>query len=365
MIKVIFIPYFRGNPYQKELANSLLKQGVEVSFGIGFRLFSVLSLVKNHCNTNILHLHWPYLFLMPKNRGKTILKSIIFISELLILKQFGTKIVWTVHNILSHEGKFSSIELFFKKLLARLCDKIIAHYPYAKSEIQRIYGIKDSSIVIIPHGNYIQCYENTINRTQARKRLKINTDLVFLYFGSIKPYKGVLDLINVFKGLPQWQTKLLIVGQPLNDEIADKIREGCSLYKNIKLIFGFIPEHEVQIYMNAADIVVLPYRDILTSGAVILAISFGKPVIAPSIGCIPDILDREGSFLYDPLERNSLLKTMKLVLKTNVDDLRRMGEHNFELAKQFNWDDIAKRTCNVYKECLGRKLEINNSKLIF
>ena len=91
-------------------------------------------------------------------------------------------------------------------------------------------------------------------------------------------------------------------------------------------------------------------RDFLTSGAVILAMSFGKPIIVPAIGCMLDILDIKGSIMYNPLEKESLLKAMK---KTLGADLKRMGEHNFELAKQFSWDDIAKRTYDVYRECLN------------
>jgi len=96
----------------------------------------------------------------------------------------------------------------------------------------------------------------------------------------------------------------------------------------------------------------LPYKDILTSGAVILAMSFGKPIIAPAIGCIPDVLDSEGSILYDPSEKEGLLKAMKQALDAN---LKKMGEHNFELAKHLRWDEIAKRTYEVYQECLKGK----------
>jgi beta-1,4-mannosyltransferase len=101
--------------------------------------------------------------------------------------------------------------------------------------------------------------------------------------------------------------------------------------------------------MNAADIIVLPYRGVLTSGTAILAMSFGKPIIAPSIGCMPDVLDDKGSFLYDPLQKDSLIKAMKQAL---TGELKRMGEHNFELSKRLSWDEIAKLVYDSYKECL-------------
>jgi len=354
-MKAVFIPDGReGNPYQKLLSRALSDEGVSVNFGTMFRLFSVSKSCWRYWKPDVLHLHWHHPFLLGGNAIKTLIKSVSFVSELLILKLFGVKIVWTVHNITNHEEKFRSMELFFSKILSRLCDRIIVHSPAAKKKVIEVYGANiNFSIVVIPHGNYINNYKNVVNKSDARNQLKIGIeDLVYLYFGQVRPYKGISELVDAFKKLDTPQTKLLIAGKPLNDEVAQNILKGCKGNKNIKTFFEFIPDNEIQIYMNAADVVVLPYRDILTSGAVILAMSFGKPIIVPAIGCIPDVLDSEGGILYDPSEKEGLLKAMKRVLDAN---LKKMGEHNFELAKRLRWDDIAKRTCEVYQECLRGK----------
>lgn len=354
-MKVIFIPdYRKGNPYQKLLADSLSKEGTEVSFGMTSYLFSALKSIKNSWKPDILHLHWIHPFLLASSKGKTIVKSIFFIAELVILRIFGIKIVWTVHNVVNHEKKFSSLELFFTKFAVRFFNLIITHSLFAKNEVKEVYNITDNpGIKIIPHGNYINNYKNTIGRIEARNKLKIDEkEVVLIYFGLIRPYKGVFELIEAFKELNVLQKKLLIVGKPCSNEIAKNILKRCNKNENIKTIFEFIPDNVIQIYMNAADVVVLPYRDILTSGAAILAMSFSKPVIAPAIGCIPEALDREGSFLYDPSEKEGLVKAMRQVFDV---DLIKMGNHNFELAKKLNWDDIARKTCEVYKECLRTK----------
>lgn len=354
-MKVLFIPDGRkGNPYQKALAGSLSKESVDVSFGTVFRLFSALRSAKNYWKPDILHLHWHHPFLLAGSVLKTIIKSVSFIGELLALKLFGIKIIWTVHNITSHEGRFSAVELFFSKLLAQICDKILVHSQFAKYEVQKMDGvIEDSQILVIPHGNYINSYENVIKRSKARNQLQIVTgDFLFLYFGQIRPYKGVSELINAFKKLDNPQATLLIAGKPCNNEISEDILKRCDKNENIKTIFEFIPDDEIQIYMNAVDVVVLPYRDILTSGAAILAMSFGRAVIAPAIGCMPDVLDKEGSFLYNPSEKNGLLTAMQRALGV---DLIKMGKHNFQLAKQLQWDDIARQTYQVYQECLRER----------
>jgi len=60
--------------------------------------------------------------------------------------------------------------------------------------------------------------------------------------------------------------------------------------------------------MNACDVVVFPYQEILTSGAVILAMSFGRACVAPRLGCIQDVLDDKGAFIYEPSNKAGLFK---------------------------------------------------------
>jgi|SRR5581483_2125669 glycosyltransferase involved in cell wall biosynthesis len=354
-MKALFVPEYsnKGNPYQRILADSLSKKGVDVNFGATSSLFSVLRSLKNYWKPDILHIHWTTPFLFANSRIKTVIKSVGFIFGLLILKLSGIKIVWTAHNVVNHEVKFISLEPFFTRLMVELCDKVIVHSPSAKNEIIKGYGFRTGQIAIIPHGSYINYYKNVIDRAQARERLQVGgDDVVFLYFGQVRPYKGVPELINAFKGLDCPQAKLFIVGEPLTFEIASDILRKCNGDGRIRTVLEFIPDDEIQIYMNAADIMVLPYRCVLTSGAAMLGMSFSKPVIAPSIGGMSDILDSKGGFLYDPLQKDSLAKAMEQAL---TSELKKMGEHNLELSKRLSWDEIAQLTYDNYQECFKRE----------
>ena len=347
-MRIIFIPDYRDkNSYQTNLSSSLSKQDIQVYFG-----GRVMKSILEH-RPDILHIHWTYPFLVAKSRLGTVAKSIKFMCELSLLRLFGIKIIWTVHNIVDHEGRFKSTELFFNKLLIRLCNKLIVHCPSAKVEITEIYGKDDSSIVVIPHGNYIGLYDNTITSADARDILHLNAeDKVFLYFGQIRPYKGIPELIDAFKRLNSKQCKLLIVGKPLNDEIAADIQNSCIDNGNIRNILKFVPDDDIQIYMNVADVVVLPFKDILTSGSAILSMSFGKSIIVPMYGCMSDTLDNKGSFLFSKTEEDGLFKTMQHVLSTDRAILEDMGKHNLALAEKFSWSKIAEKTYDIYQECL-------------
>ncbi len=343
-MKITFVPdYRKDNSYQINLANALSKKGVSISFG-GMVIKSVLE-----NRPDILHIHWTYPFMVAKGRLGTIVKSAKFMCELSLLRLFGIKIIWTVHNIVDHEEKFKSTELFFNKLLIRLCDKLIVHCQSAKTEIMKIYNKEDSSIEVIHHGSYIGIYENTVTRTNARRKLNLNVnDIVFIYFGQVRPYKGIPELIETFKRLKDERCKLLIIGKPLNDEIAESIKNSCVKNGNIITILTFVPDDDIQIYMNAADVVVLPFKDILTSGSAILSMSFGKPIIIPISGCMSDTLDEKGNFMYSKTEEDGLFNAMLKALNTDNADLENMGKHNLQLAKQLSWDNISKKTYDTY-----------------
>ncbi len=343
-MKVTFIPDYRNlNSYQTNLSNSISKQFVSINFNLG-------SIIK-YWKPDVVHVHWTFPYMITNSRLMTIIKSSCFICMLVILKLFGIKIVWTVHNIIDHEGKFKSIELFFTKFLAKLSNRLIVHCQSAKLEVMKTYEMIDSSIIVIPHGSYIGKYKNTINRDDARNRLKISEeDKVFLYFGQIRSYKGIPELIYAFNKLDNKKAKLFIVGKLLDEDIAVKILSNRD--DRIKSVLTFVPDGDIQIYMNAADVVVLPFKDILTSGSAILAMSFGKPIIAPKVGCITDTIDKKGGFLY-PIEKseNGLIGAMQDALNTDRTTLQYMGKNNFRLAEQFGWDEVGKRTYNIYEEC--------------
>lgn len=359
-MKVMFVPdYRRGNSYQANLAHSLSKQGVSIYFSPKFHprritsLFAMIIGLSRCWRPDILHIHWPDPFMVANNKFVTTIKSTGFICELLLLKLFGVKIVWTVHNIMGHEDR-SEYQSLFTRVMVRLTNKLISHCPSANVEIVKTYG-KDLSITVVQHGNYIRQYKNEMTSLQARNKLGLDKeDIIFLHFGYIRPYKGISELIDAFKMLDNQRAKLLIVGKPFDDKVVTDMYNDCRCDSRIRNILEFIPDDDIQIYMNAADVVVLPYKDVLTSGTVILSMSFGRPIVAPAIGCIADTIDKKGGFLYNTGDNkeNDLLLAMKNVLCTDREVLMNMGKHNFKLAEQFGWDEIGKRTYNVYQECL-------------
>jgi len=354
-LKVSFAPqFFKINPYQQQLIDGLESLGVQVR-GIDSEITFLPGAVRQW-HPEIVHLHWLHRFYHERDAVRSLLKSIKFIIGLLVLKLMGKKIVWTVHNLESHEASYPLSDRVCNYCVAQLADAIITHSKAAREKVEEKFNVKSlDKVFVVPHGNYITCYKNQISRQEARKILGIpESSVVFLFLGLVRPYKGVSELLQAVKELNSDEVYLIIAGKSRDNELVYKIHRGIGDSENIKFVPKFIPDDEIQVYMNACDAVPLPYRDFLTSGAVLLAISFGRACIAPRKGFIGEVLDNEGSFLYAPEAEDGLFQALKSAL-SQKDNLARMGEHNYHLAEQLSWDQTARMTLDIYQKCLNRK----------
>ena len=348
-MRVVVIPHY-NNPYQDELAKALAKHSVTTHYAEVFPLFSIIKASRKYWKPDVVHVHWTDCLLMGSSKLISLIRSTTFILEIMLIKLLRIRLVWTIHNIVSHESPYPSLELFYNRLLARFADTIFVHSQFVMDEVIRKYKIRRDAITIIPHGNYINCYPNVISRDAAREKLGITPDIVlFLFLGLIRPYKGVMDLVDAFEQIDNKRAHLIIAGRPLDEEIARQITTRCHGMNTITTRLEMVPDEEVQVYMNAADVVVFPYKRILTSGALLLAMSFGKAIIAPAIGFIPDVLDEKGSIIYSPPETAALRDAMARAVIPTPDKLAEMGHHNFILAQKCDWEDIAKVTLEIYK----------------
>jgi len=350
------MPFSRFGPlYQYFLAKELNNEDIEVIFPKKLNKYPYILPVSRNVlkyKTNFLHMHWIDGFsgLSSRNRYKALVKFFLFKIDIFLAKYFlNTKIIWTIHNLHSHMNYYPNLEVLSRKFFAKKVDKIICHCDYAKTEIKKIYGASEEKLNIINIGSYYKRYTNKISREKAREQLKIkNDELIFLIFGPIRPYKGIIRLIKSFKDIRRNENvKLMIVGKPVDKQLTTKI---INLINNNPMYiskFGFIPEREIQIYMNASDIVVFSYNKILTSAGILLAMSFEKPIIAPRLGCIPETLDDQGAILYNSQEKDGLLMAIEKILD-NKEKLYSMGQYNLKLVQKYDWRIIAKETKRIY-----------------
>ena len=337
-----------SNKYLSSLVDALEAENTNV---ISYSWNSYLPILGPMSQTkppNILHIHWLQFLIIDSSLTLTILKTFRLLIELTVARLLGVKVVWTVHDRLSHKRPYPRWESLWRRVIAqRFCDNLIVHCDEAREIILDTYSVgSQTPIEVIPHGHYIGRYPGT-SKNSARQELEIDdSGTIFTFFGRIREYKQVPKLIEAFNQLGQGGAVLVVAGNPSNDELRQSILEEANR-NNVRTDLRFIPEKEVAKYFNASDVIVLPYRDILTSGSAILAMSMRRPVIVPSLGCLPELIeDGTDGILYDSAEPQGLQNAMERALKLDLD---RIGQNGYDKITKLDWSNIAQSTIDVYE----------------
>jgi beta-1,4-mannosyltransferase len=261
--------------------------------------------------------------------------------QLRAFQRAGGRVAFTVHNLDPHESS-SSPERWALRQMIDDSDLLHVHDAATAGEIARRFGRRER-VVVIPHGHYLSAYRNEVPRREARRRLGLPDDaFVYVCLGLMRPYKGLEELIPAFRGLAGERLRLVISGKPADAAYASHLRALAVDDPRVLIDPQFVPPDDVQVYLNAADIAVLPYRQITTSGAAILAFSFGLPVIAPAIGAFPNLVTEDRGILYAP---GGLVGAMQEAQLT--DRLSACGTI-IGWVSQFDWEQIGRRLVAAY-----------------
>lgn len=300
---------------------------------------------------DILHLHWAEFQVsygqVTADQARQNLRS--FLRKLRWTRSRGRSIIYTVHNLAQHEGRFAELHNTSNRWLFAHADAIHVHDASTAKILAEQYHRTDN-VFIIPHGNYIGAYPNTTTPAEARRQLDIPGEIfVYLFLGQIRPYKGLDLLIEAFSQLDDTQSLLLIVGNNEVSDYGEQIQQHARQHPHIRLIPTFVDDNDLQLYFNAADIVVLPYRRATTSGAAILAYSFAKPLLAPALGPFPGLLSPERGILYEPTGEG-LLRALRQARKL---DRQQASKAALAYASNLDWTALGSQHIAMYRTALS------------
>ena len=291
----------------------------------------------------------------------------LFDRTLLMLyyKWLGKKIVLTVHNV--NAGRRDSKDTYLNRLTLRiqyrLADHIFVHTESAKLELSKEFGVRPARVTVIPFGINNAVPNTSLSQSEAKRRLGIQADKkAILFFGRIEPYKGLDYLIAAFQQISTRQAdyRLIVAGRPENDcrsywrGIQERIREDVRDGR-ILLRAEHIPDNETELYFKAADVLVLPYRQIYQSGVLLLGHSFGLPILAAGVGSLKDeIVEGRTGFVFrseDPVDlARAIERYFASDLFANLSS-RRQAIRDFT-AERHSWDVVGQITTNVYNNLL-------------
>jgi glycosyltransferase involved in cell wall biosynthesis len=301
---------------------------------------------------SVVHLQWPI--------G---LHDTIYLT---MLRSLGRRIIYTVHDVLPHEHTEDDVRRLGG--LLRHVDRAILHSEENERTFRRIFSDTALPSDLIPLGDFFLFAEQVdLTAAQARASLGICHDArVALFFGGIRPYKGLADLINVFPRVRARVPKawLIIAGHPFEDFAPyEKAIAAAEIRDCTAMFLKYHAVDEVAKFFRAADVVVLPYRSASQSGVAQLAFAFGTPVIATRVGGLPEIIQEESTGLLVKAGDDTAMADAMIRLLTDEDLRRSMGVRASEVAaSHYSWGKIADMTLNVYSLAIdGSQLNLLHS----
>ena len=359
------------NPYIGLLRDGLAAAGAEV------RLAANLDLaVQQQFRPDVIHLHWLERYDLPRPvtvaglRGAADLPRRVLrraaetaanastvyalrrrarlnklFGWLHVFQARGGRVAYTIHNLDPHE-EAGPVERWGAAQMLALADVVHTHDAATAALVTARFG-RRHGVVIVPHGHYLGCYPNTVSHDEARAALSLSASaFVFVCLGLLRPYKGLEELLPAFRSLPERDLVLLLAGKPGSKSYLSSLKALSAGDDRIRLEPRFLHPDEVQVYLNAADACVLPYRQITTSGAALLAFSFGLPVIAPALGAFPNLVTDRRGLLYDATDPAALPGAL---VRARQTDWSGMGEEIKTWVAQFDWAEIGRKLLVAYR----------------
>jgi glycosyltransferase involved in cell wall biosynthesis len=284
-------------------------------------------------------------------------------------------LVLTSHDILPREPRPG--QLAAQRRLYRRFDAIVVHSTRGRQRLVQELGVEGSRVHVIPHGAFTHL---AIDRDQSRGTPEGHPPApgdapralgaisgeedserdghgdenlpVVLFFGLLRPYKGLDLLLEAWRGIED--AELWIAGMPRMDISALRADlRSADPPANVRLIPRFITDAEQPAYFERAALVVLPYRQADQSGVAFTALGAGVPLLLSDVGGFPELAGTGAARTF-PAGDVAALRTELRALLDEPRALRRMSAAaRAAAAGPYSWDAVARATLGLYESLLA------------
>lgn len=278
-----------SNAYTGSLNDALERNGGVTVSEFHYSNGALLRAMMN--GADIIHMHWLERPFWAQSRRLAVRQAIYALAVMAALKARGGSLIWTAHDPQPHhspinEWLFSGwtrpVWQCYRRLLLRMIDGVLllseSHRDLVVANAPTLAAIPKA---VVPHPHYRGQYPDDVNKDAARTRLGIPQDkLVFAFVGSLRAYKnpeGLMEAFNRFQG----NAMLVVVGGTENSEQSQRLQTLADKDPRIRFHDQFVADDDLQYWLRAADVMVLPYRKVTNSGSAHLALSFDLPVLVP------------------------------------------------------------------------------------
>jgi glycosyltransferase involved in cell wall biosynthesis len=237
-----------------------------------------------------------------------------------------------------------------RMLLSRF-DAVVSHSEHGAARLRDEVGLDPERVHVIPHGAFDYL-------TRLPDELPLPDELaaaegpVILFFGLLRPYKGIDVLLEAFREVEG--AELWIAGMP-RMPVEPLYEAAARADGTVRFVPRFISDPEIPAYFRRADLVVLPYREIEQSGVLYTALAFGKPLVLSAVGGFTEFAERDrAGRLAPPGDPEALAATLN-ELVADPGARERLGAAAAAAAGgPYSWDAIGTQTLDLYRGLLSR-----------
>jgi glycosyltransferase involved in cell wall biosynthesis len=262
-----------------------------------------------------------------------------------LAKLRGAKVIVEFHEVLdTAEARLGPVRAYVglvAPLLMRLASGFIVHTATDRPILEQKYRLRNRPVAVIPHGPY----DHHVNGSAPLAEVPCDGCFRLLYFGVVRPYKGVEDLVRAFNALPRVEAEnywLTVVGEVWEGwDLPARLIESSPYRDRITFVDRYVRDDEVAGFFASADAVVLPYHRSSASGPLHTAMSHGLPVITTKVGGLPEaVAGYDGALMVPPQDSDALCEALQRV----------RGLRGQRFADPHSWDKIVTRYAALFGE---------------
>ncbi|HVE67035.1 MAG TPA: glycosyltransferase family 4 protein [Solirubrobacteraceae bacterium] len=249
-------------------------------------------------------------------------------------------LVLTAHDVLPREPRPGQLRAQ-RRLYERL-DAIVVHSHHGRERLVADLGVAPERVHVIAHGAFDYL-------TRLPREAPLPSELagvegpVVLFFGLLRPYKGVDVLLDAWRGIGG--AELWVVGMPRMALRPLRERAGPS----VRFLPRFVEDAQVPALFRRADLVVLPYREIDQSGVLATALAFGKPLLLSAVGGFPEVAEAGAAELVPPGDPAALHLALRRLLEDGGRRDALAAAAREGAATRWSWDEVAARHMELYE----------------
>lgn len=336
ILPVCSVPASSGwNPYLPMVNAELSRLGVHVRRHAS----DLRGLRQKMTERMIFHFHWPSSYYLRQSAVNGDLSE--WFDFLAQAQAARCPLVWTAHNVWPHDHTHAEVHRAARSALVSRAAHVITHSESAAEGLLENFG-RPRRLSVLAH----PCYVIEKNLGQRRPQ-RVHSGLHMLALGALRRYKNLEFLAEAFTASGRRDDCLLIAGPSHASYDPARLRALCSRDSRIRLEEGTVPETELESLLAWADVLVFAYLQISSSGTVILAQSYGKPVIAPMVGCLPEWVSPDTGELF---ASQSISAFQAALERLRQRDLEHIGAAARAQALRMTPSGFAQKVYRIYEE---------------